>query len=265
MDAMIFEIRRFTLHDGPGLRTTVFFKGCPLSCWWCHNPESQLFSQEQGIRKELLDGQEFERKEMIGTRIGTQELLENLLKDRIFWDESGGGVTLSGGEPLAQPAFLNEFIPLLKEQGVHVTLDTSGYATPEVIAETATKADLVLYDLKLVNPTEHKKYTGVGNQEILTNLKMLDDLDIRLSLRHPVIPGINDTEEEITGLLQYLQLSRLKCRSIHLLPYHSLARNKYFRTGRNYKLDEAKSLASDALISMKEQIEALGWRVTIGG
>ena len=265
MKGVIFEIRRFTVHDGPGIRTTVFMKGCPLSCWWCHNPEGQFPQPEPWTRTEKLDGKVFEKQMIIGQEWTASDLMTEILKDRVFFDESGGGVTFSGGEPLMQPAFLMEILSLCHKHGIHTAVDTSGFSPTEDLMKIAALTDLFLYDLKLLDDTLHVKYTGVSNRLILENLHLLLDLGKPVWLRHPVIPGINDTFGEKEKLKELLKQFSGKISVINLLPYHSIARNKYRKAGRTNYLESLKDLPASDLQPMVDELEETGVKVIIGG
>ena len=184
---IIFNIQRFAIHDGPGIRTTVFFKGCPLRCWWCHNPESHKILPEKFDGCNLRRGfdQSFSmNKDEIGKEISVDELMNEIVKDRVFYEESGGGVTFSGGEPLMQPEFLIESLKECKALGIHSAVDTSGYTSEGVIDRVSSYADLFLFDLKLMNDDVHEKYTGVSNQIILKNLIELDQLGKKIIIKN---------------------------------------------------------------------------------
>ncbi|MCK5303634.1 MAG: radical SAM protein, partial [Candidatus Heimdallarchaeota archaeon] len=177
-NGMIFDIKHFAVHDGPGIRTTVFFKGCPLSCWWCHNPESKNPNPEEreSPSKILSEASKKCGKDIVGREVQVSEVIEELLKDVIFYDESGGGVTFSGGEPLMQVDFLSSLLKECKKNGVHTCIDTSGYTPRQIIDAVVKNVDLFLYDLKLMNNKEHEKYTGIGNEIIMQNLEYLCEL-----------------------------------------------------------------------------------------
>ena len=266
---IVFDIKRFALNDGPGLRTTVFFKGCPLSCTWCHNPESRafdpvlLFRPARCIRclrcVEACPGKAVHvednlpvtdpglctvsgrcaevcpsgAREIVGREYTVPEIIEEILKDRVFYEESGGGVTFSGGEPLAQPEFLAALLNACRKEGIHTVLDTSGYAEKEVILETAVLADLVLYDLKAMNPETHLLLTGVYNREILENLTLLSDAGTEVLIRFPLIPGRNDDEENIRATGIFVKgLSNIL--GVELLPFHPAAKEKHRRFSIRY-------------------------------
>ncbi|TFH23120.1 MAG: radical SAM protein, partial [Bacteroidia bacterium] len=169
----VLDIKRFAVHDGPGIRTTVFLKGCPLSCWWCHNPESQSMKPVTVDIERKVNGRSVSGKKVYGESMEVEAVLESILKDTHFYEESGGGVTFSGGEPMMQSGGLKRLLEECKGRGLHTTVDTSGYAAQEHFEEIMDVTDLFLYDLKNMSPELHKKYTGVDNQLILSNADYL--------------------------------------------------------------------------------------------
>ncbi|MBU0995143.1 MAG: glycyl-radical enzyme activating protein [Proteobacteria bacterium] len=260
--AIIFDIQRFSLHDGPGIRTTVFLKGCPLSCAWCQNPESISRDPEMAFYKEsclgcfecklvcpknaIMDSEEKRvRHEVcdacgkcanvcvsrglrrIGERWGREKLIQTLLKDEAFFEESGGGITFSGGEPMLQHHFLYDVLPYLKEKGLHINIETSGMFRWERMERMLPFFDLIYFDLKHMDRSLHKTYTGVDNRLILENFLKLSRSFENLQARMPVIPGINDDVENIMKTAQYL--IHANSRTIHLLPYHPLGESKLLR------------------------------------
>jgi pyruvate formate lyase activating enzyme len=229
---LIFDIRRYTIHDGPGIRTTVFFKGCPLRCWWCHNPESQETGIEQVIVKRVLDGMIFESMQAVGSWRPAEEVMNEIAKDEVFYRESGGGVTFSGGEPLMQPDALRELIMLCKEKGYHTAIDTSGIAEPSSLKKVIGQADLWLFDLKLMNDISHLEFTGVSNELALRNLETLARQGKEIIIRFPLIPGITDEPENLEMISMLMK--KLKLDRIDILPYHSIAKEKYQRMKRKY-------------------------------
>lgn len=262
MQGTIFNIRRYSTEDGPGIRTTVFFKGCPLSCLWCHNPESQNFNPEILYQKELCIGclecakvcsQELKFDQScydcglcveaclakariwVGEKKTPAQVMEIIIKDRLFYDQSGGGVTFSGGEPLSQPQFLTHLLTLCREERIHSALDTSGYAPSSVLLPIAELTDLFLYDLKHMDDHEHFKYTGVGNRLILENLTYLINKGYKGIIRMPLIPGINDQKENIEAIITFLK-GFSKPWPLQLLPYHHMQINKYEKLNRTYEL-----------------------------
>ncbi len=265
---LIFDIRRFSVHDGPGIRTTVFFKGCPLSCWWCHNPESRDIRPEQSTKHLALDGRTFEREETTGRWMSVAEVMQEILQDRIFYDESGGGVTFSGGEPMLQVDFLFKLLKACRNEGIHTTLDTSGFSSIASIEKISDWVDLFLYDLKIINEEKHQKYTGVSNKMIIENLRFLYISGKNVILRFPVVPGITDTAENINDMKEvttHLQIFKSSNLQISLLPYHSMAREKYHRFCKSNILEGIPDLKSADLLPLKAEFESIGLVVTIGG
>ena len=196
----IFDIKKFAIHDGPGIRTTVFLKGCVMDCWWCHNPESQNLEPEKIIKVNQLN-----IHETIDRKVSVDEVLEEVEKDRVFYEESGGGVTFSGGEALTQPEFLYSLLEKSKEKNIHTTLDTTGYVKWEILEKISNMVDLFLYDLKLFDDELHQKYTGVSNKLILENLLKLDANKNKIIIRIPIIPTLTDTEGNLEQLAIFIK------------------------------------------------------------
>ncbi len=296
---MIFDIRRFSVHDGPGLRTTVFFKGCPLRCYWCHNPESQhrrrelLYWPERCIACQscvaacpqgaiawnrdgpLVDTSKCtlsgacveacyaEARQIAGRGTTVAEVMSEVERDISFYESSGGGVTFSGGEPLLQADFLLELLAACRRFEIHTALDTSGFATWETLDRVRSFVDLFLYDVKLMDPVKHRKYTLVFNTRILDNLRRLANLGHPIILRLPVIPTVNDDLENLqaTGQLAAdLGLSR-----IDLLPYHAAATGKYERLHRSYRLPDVQTPSDERLGEIAHVLEGYGLQVQVGG
>lgn len=265
MKGLIFDIRRFTVHDGPGIRSTVFLKGCPLSCSWCHNPESQSAFPETSSRSLALDGRLFRENEVSGEWMNTEDVVAEVLKDRVFYDESSGGVTVSGGEPTFQHAFLMELLSGLKFRGIHIALDTCGYTEWTKLAETMNFVDLYLYDIKVMDEDLHMKYTGVSNRQILENMKNLAVAGKKIIVRIPVIPCISDTDNNFNALRSYLGTLKPSISDISLLPFHAAAGNKYKRFGKDNFMKNVKSMPAEDLKSRKRELEEDGYKVKIGG
>lgn len=233
---IVFDIKEFAIHDGPGLRTTVFLKGCPLSCSWCHNPEGQ------SPLPQVLRSPAGERG--VGRTWSSQELADHLNRQAPLLRASEGGVTFSGGEPCAQAEFVAEVIDQL--EGLHVLLDTSGYAPPDQFRLLASRAGLVYYDLKLIDPEEHRRFTGVDNAWILDNLRLLGELKTPFILRIPLIPGVTDTPKNLEGIARTAKgLAGLE--EVHLLPYNPLAGAKYKAAGMPFRpaYDESRPVRID--------------------
>lgn len=297
---IIFDIKRYAIHDGPGIRTTVFFKGCPLRCWWCHNPEGLVPETELTFIKTrcLEDCDEcvkkcpkdailradniisIDRKKcdicgectlvcptealiISGKNMSVEEVMKEIDKDMVFYDESMGGVTFSGGEPLMQLEFLSALLEECKKRGFHTTLDTSGYARPEEIDKIKDKVDLFLYDVKMVDDKKHKETTGVSNKLILDNLKKLSKNGGNIVVRIPVIPEINDTDEEITKIAEFIS-SLKEVKDISLLPYHTLADQKYERLNKSYLMQKTPPYSEEKIEKIKKKLERFGFQVKIG-
>ncbi|MFH2113520.1 MAG: glycyl-radical enzyme activating protein [Spirochaetota bacterium] len=253
----VFDIRRHSLHDGPGIRTSFFVKGCPLNCLWCHNPEGLCFGSELQNRperciscgscgSERMDTEACPTGaiESIARELSVEEALEIALADESFYDVSGGGVTFTGGEPLAQGEFLLEAVREFKKYGLHVCLDTSGFAPEELINDIAPYIDLVLYDLKNMDDQVHRRLTGVSNTRILSNARQLVNLGKTIQFSFPLVPGLTDDDENLQATALFVaELTSLAegeaaKPSIRILPYHDSARIKYKRKGLEYKCQE---------------------------
>jgi len=295
---LIFDVQRYSIHDGPGIRTTVFFKGCPLRCWWCHNPEG-IDSGKELMYFEYkclhcgtcanvcpMGAIEFDGSPMVsrhlciacgncstacpsdalrlvGREYTVDELMKEIERDVLYFDNSDGGVTFSGGEPLYQHEFLLEVLKECKKRDIHRTLDTSGFAPQEVLALIADHVDLFLYDLKLIDEREHIKYTGVSNAQIKENLRFLVNYGRAkdIILRFPVIPGINDTPDNVNDMVEFI--STLKgLRELDLLPYHDVS-EKYSRLDRDYKMTVHKSPLRERLMEIKKKFEGIGLYVKL--
>lgn len=262
MQGIVFDIKRFAVHDGPGIRTTVHFKGCPLQCQWCHNPEGIDPKPFTYLRRVRVADRTFLREETIGTHYTVEQLLNELLKDRMFWDESGGGVTFSGGEPLMQFPFVLELAQQLKTHAVHVAIDTCGLVQAEKLQAIAPFVDLFLFDLKAIDREDHKMFTGSDNQLILKNLSELIENGYKVNIRIPVVPGKNFDDKHFTEFLQFLNGKQVE--QISLLPFHAIASGKYERFSMHNSMSGISSLPKEALHEWKNQLELAGFAVAIG-
>jgi pyruvate formate lyase activating enzyme len=256
----LFKIKKYALHDGPGIRTTVFFKGCPLACRWCHNPEG-IRPQLQIMRRRTSTG---EIEETVGTVMKVDELVAVIEKDQLFYDESGGGVTFSGGEPLAQPAFLAAVLEECNRRELHTALDTSGYAPAEVVERIMPLLQLVLFDLKVMDAAMHRRFTGVSNETILDNLKRIDQAATPLHIRIPLIPGMTDGENNLEQIAE-LAASLSSLQGIDLLPFHRIGSEKYRRLGLEAPLSGLIPPPQENVEWIKTKFESAGFNVTIGG
>lgn len=288
----VFNLQRYCLHDGPGVRTTVFLKGCPAACWWCHNPESQsslpeiacspnrciacdacLLACQEGLKGRdactlcgsCTDACPTGAREVVGRSMTVNEVMTAVLKDRMFFESSGGGVTFSGGEPLCQPAFLKALLQECRRHEIHSAVDTAGLCPGETLAEIAPLTDLFLFDLKCVDPGRHKEGTGTGNGTILENLKLLSELQANIWIRIPVIPGFNDSTEEMRSIAELASWTP-GVRQVWLLPYHASWSSKPERFGREGESRAQSAAPSQELLQEFARIfRANGMKTEIGG
>lgn len=246
-----FDIKRFAIHDGPGIRSTVFFTGCPLRCAWCHNPEAFALGEAGGgpadacLREWTVD-----------------ELVRELERDLPYYDRSGGGVTLSGGEPLGQPEFVMELLERCRQRELHTALDTSGCAEPELLERAARLCDLVLYDLKVIDDDVHREWTGVSNVLSLENLMLLNGLEVETWIRVPLVPGVNDNPEEITAMIGLLRDTRF--RRVSVLPYHRIADGKYKRLGWVNRMEGVEPPTDGEIRRVRERFISAGFETAVG-
>jgi len=262
MKSVIFDIKHYALHDGPGIRQTIFFKGCPLKCWWCHNPESQNPDIESYIKNNVIDNVSIENKIIIGKYYTVNDVIKEIEKDIIFFDESGGGVTFSGGEPLLYIDFLKPILSYCKKNNIHTAIDTCGYISKEKLLSVMDNIDLFLYDIKFIDNEKHIKYTGVTNEIILDNFRLLSEKNKNIIVRLPLIPDINSNDTDLKLLINFLkQFNNIK--KIDILPYHNISENKYKRLNLQYKLPDVKEFSSDEVEEIKNNLIKAGFDVNI--
>jgi pyruvate formate lyase activating enzyme len=289
--ALLFDIQRFSIHDGPGIRTTLFFKGCPLRCLWCQNPESHKAGPEIAFywerclgcfacrevcpEKAVLDEETQRIKHaactacgrcvsacpnealrMMGVEWEAPALLAEVLKDQDYFEDSGGGITLSGGEPLLQAAFLDLFLPLVRREGIHVTMETSGLCSWETVESLLPFLDLVYFDLKCLDTKKHRTFTGSFNELILDNFSRLAAVFPHLEARMPLVPSINDEDENIQATARFLRNNRKE--RIHLLRYHTMGEAKLERIETELRPLNLRMDAGEALLRAKKVFESEG-------
>ena len=252
----IFNIQRFSIHDGPGIRTIVFFKGCFMRCAWCCNPESQNYEVETLVEKG--------REKTVGKDVTVEEIMPEILADSTFYRRSGGGVTLSGGECLAQHEFARDLLMACKNEGLHTAIESTANAPYENIAAILPYLDLYLMDIKHMNSAKHKEFTGVGNERILENAKRVAESSVELIIRTPVVPGFNDTYAEIKDISRFAA-SLPNVKEHHLLPYHRLGQDKYAGLHRSYAFDGIEPPTKEKMEYLLSCAEESGLKCQIGG
>lgn len=252
----IFDIQKFSIHDGPGIRTVIFLKGCPLRCEWCCNPESQ----SRGIQTMKVDGKD----QTIGRDITVGEVMEELKKDMFYYRRSGGGLTLSGGEALLQPEFSTALLEVAKYNNINTAIESTGYAKFETIQKYLNFLEIFLMDIKHMNSTKHKQFIGQPNDLILENAMKIANAGQHLIIRVPVIPTFNHLPEEILEIAKFTK-SLPGVKELHLLSYHRLGQDKYEGLDREYSLAGIEPLSNEYMMKLKEIAETTGLKVHIGG
>lgn len=252
----IFDIQRYSIHDGPGIRTIVFLKGCVLRCRWCCNPESQ----EYKIQTMTVAGKE----KLIGRDVTVDEVMREIVKDNQYYRRSGGGVTLSGGETLCQPEFAAALLRACKDNGLHTAIESTACAPFETIEKILPYLDLYLMDIKHIDSAKHKEFTGKSNELILENAVKLGKAAKELIIRVPVIPTFNNTEKEIRAIADFA--SKIpNVRELHLLPYHRLGQDKYEGLGREYTLKNIEPMTDEYMQTLLKAAGGFGLKCQIGG
>lgn len=266
MNGLVFSIKRYSIHDGPGIRVTIFMKGCPLSCKWCHNPEGILPQPEMVESKYRVGEREFLRQEEAGKYYSVEEIVAILERERVFIDQSLGGVTFSGGEPMMQFEFLLEAVKACRSLGYHTIIDTSGYAPAENYRSVIPFTSLFLFDIKHLDEGKHLEATGGLNAGILENYKIILEKAEAVALRIPVIPGFNDDPDHIERIIEFIIATKTdSLKSINLLPYHKTGSSKYSRFNLPFRMDGIEPPSEKKMQDLKNQFLVTGIKVKIGG
>jgi pyruvate formate lyase activating enzyme len=297
----IFDVKRYAINDGPGIRMTVFLKGCPLSCAWCHNPESvsprvqKLFSASKclGCRTcveactrdaialaddgivtdaelcelcgECAEVCPSQATEMSGEWVTVDALMKQIDREVIFFDQSGGGITVSGGEPLMQPEFLTELLDACGKRGIHRTLDTSGFAKQKVLLDVTRRTDYFLYDLKMMDSARHKEHCGTSNEVILENLIALAETGASINIRVPLLVGVNDDDENIVQTAEFVAGLAGEKKQVNLLLYHNIAKKKYEKLGQVFDEGEMGEPSPESVERIAAIFDSYGLPVVVGG
>ena len=251
----IFDIQRFSVHDGPGIRTIVFLKGCFLRCRWCCNPEGQEF----GIQEMTMNG----KTKVVGQDITVEDVLDIVERDRIYYGRSGGGMTLSGGECLGQIDFARDLLRGAKERGINTAIESTGFASWDKIEQLAPYLDVYLMDIKHMDSQKHKEFTSQPNELILENAKKIAQKFNKLIIRTPVIPTFNATVEEIRAIAKYAKSIGVK--EMHILPYHRLGKDKYYGLNRSYSMEEIEPPSKELMYELLRVVQSEGLKGQIGG
>ena len=302
LNGVVFNIQNYSIHDGPGIRTSVFIKECPLKCVWCQNPESQILTPQLFFFKDkctgcgdcvpscpkgaiqIVNGRSrtdrqlctgtgicvktcnHKARTLMGTTVTVAEVFRQVSVDRMFYERSGGGVTVSGGEPMSQPEFVASLLTMCKKAGIHTALDTCGYASWEQFQHVLDVVDLVMFDLKHMDPVEHQKYTGVSNKLILDNAKRIHhERSLPLLARLPVIPGHNDSLENMTATARFIAEDLDTTIHVHLLPYHRLGKIKNERLEKCGESATIDIPTDEDMLEHSRIFDSFGLKVHIGG
>jgi pyruvate formate lyase activating enzyme len=266
MKGLIFSVRRYSIHDGPGIRVTFFMKGCPLKCRWCHNPEGISPFPEMAIQTNKIGEREFSKNEEVGTYYSVEDILEIIDKEKVFFKQSKGGITFSGGEPMLQVEFLLEALKECKKNGYHTAVDTSGYSSADNYRSIIPFTDLFLFDIKHLDDVKHIESTGVSNTGIIENYRHLLESGKDIMVRIPVIPGFNDDTDHLERLKNFISSTKTaSLKRINLLPFHKTGSSKYKKFNFPYLMEGIIPPDEEKMQKIKELFMETGIKVKIGG
>ncbi len=299
LKGIVFDFQRFSTHDGPGIRSMVFLKGCPLHCPWCANPESQKLEPQLGFFKNKCSGCNactnvcpqgeyflehgdidwetciscfkcvdvcvYDARKAYGQYLSVEEVLKELLKDKPFFKTSGGGITISGGDATLQHEFTYNILLACREQNVHTAVETSGYASKKICKKIAEQTDLLLYDIKHMDPVIHQNTIGVSNEIILENAIMSAEIAPEMIIRFPLIPGFNDTAKNMIEMGAFISKKLPKVQQVDILPYHSMGESKCIAIGKEYGYPQGTDVTKEKEHEARQILEEFGLRVSIGG
>ena len=266
MKGLIFSVRRYSIHDGPGIRVTFFMKGCPLKCRWCHNPEGISPFPEMVIQTNKIGEREFSKNEEVGTYYSVEDILEIIDKEKVFFKQSKGGITFSGGEPMPQVEFLLEALKECKKNGYHTAVDTSGYSSADNYRSIIPFTDLFLFDIKHLDDVKHIESTGVSNTGIIENYRHLLESGKDIMVRIPVIPGFNDDTDHLERLKNFISSTKTaSLKRINLLPFHKTGSSKYKKFNFPYLMEGIIPPDEGKMQKIKELFTETGIKVKIGG
>jgi pyruvate formate lyase activating enzyme len=266
MKGLIFSVRRYSIHDGPGIRVTFFMKGCPLKCRWCHNPEGISPFPEMVIQTNKIGEREFSKNEEVGTYYSVEDILEIIDKEKVFFKQSKGGITFSGGEPMLQVEFLLEALKECKKNGYHTAVDTSGYSSADNYRSIIPFTDLFLFDIKHLDDVKHIESTGVSNTGIIENYRHLLESGKDIMVRIPVIPGFNDDTDHLERLKNFISSTKTaSLKRINLLPFHKTGSSKYKKFNFPYLMEGIIPPDEEKMQKIKELFMETGIKVKIGG
>jgi pyruvate formate lyase activating enzyme len=266
MKGLIFSVRRYSVHDGPGIRVAFFMKGCPLKCIWCHNPEGISSLPGSVVQVNKVGDKEFSNHEEVGKYYTVNDILDLLEKDKIFINQSKGGITFTGGEPMLQSEFLLKALKACKANGYHTAVDTSGYSSNDSFKSIIPFTDLFLFDIKHMYDPAHLQLTGVSNEGIISNLRYLLLNAVEIWVRIPVVPGLNDDLDNMERIKHFIiTTGSNSLTKINLLPFHKIGSSKYKKFNIPYRLGNVEAPSKERMKELQDFLSDTGVSVRVGG